>query len=93
MLFVLSNYKTSYEEVDISNHILNVESKLSHNQEIIVFNSKNPFSFNDLLFRYKYTQKYSTKTHSKSLTKYTQKHSQNIIQKDASKTITKTLSK
>ncbi len=54
IFFVLSNYKTSYEEVDISNHIRNIELKLSQNQEIIVFNSKNPFSFNDLLFRYKY---------------------------------------
>ena len=52
--FILSNYKTSYIETDISNQIRIVESNLSSNQEIIVFDSKNPFSFNDLLFRYKH---------------------------------------
>jgi len=52
--FILSNYKTSYIETDISNQIRMVESNLSSNQEIIVFDSKNPFSFNDLLFRYKH---------------------------------------
>ena len=54
-LFVLFNYKTSYLEVDISNEIQVVASNLSDNQEIIVFDSKNPFNFNDLLYRYKYT--------------------------------------
>ena len=50
----MSSYKTSYREIDISSQVRTVKSKLSPNQEIIVFDSKNPFSFNDLLFRYKY---------------------------------------
>ena len=54
IFFILSAYKTSYEEVDVSDHIRIIKSQLSRNQEIIVFNSKNPFSFNDLLFRAKY---------------------------------------
>ena len=54
IFFILSGYRTSYSEVDISSHIRAVQSKLSKDQEIIVFDSKNPFSFNDLLFRYKH---------------------------------------
>ncbi len=53
-ILYLANYKTSYLEVDIADKLRLVESNLSDNQELIVFNSKNPFNFNDLLFRYKY---------------------------------------
>ena len=51
LFFILINYKTSYNEVDISQELKKVKEGLSINQELIVFNSKNPFNFNDLMFR------------------------------------------
>ena len=44
----------SYESTDISATIETAKADLNRNQEIVIFDSKNPFSFNDLLFRYKY---------------------------------------
>ena len=51
LIFILINYKTSYREVDIEGELTEIKTTLLPNQEIIVFNSKNPFNFNDLLFR------------------------------------------
>ena len=49
---VLINYKTSYLEVDIAAKIKSLKTTLDDNQEVFVLDSKSPFNFNDLLFRY-----------------------------------------
>ena len=51
LVFIVANYKTSYQEVDIEYQLKEIKATLLPNQEVIVFNSKNPFNFNDLLFR------------------------------------------
>ena len=38
-----------YESIDISNALVEARSMLKDNQEIIVFDSKNPFNFRDIL--------------------------------------------
>ena len=47
----LLKHQTSYDSINISSVIEEVEKGLVENQEIIFLESKNPFSFNDLLFR------------------------------------------
>ena len=53
LLSGLFKYQTSYDQVDISAILKEVEKDLDKNQEIIILQSKNSFSFHDLLFRYK----------------------------------------
>ena len=50
LVFVLMDYRTGYRQVDNSLEIEQVESLLSDNQEVVRFESKNPFNFNDILF-------------------------------------------
>ena len=38
----------NYESIDISEALLSVRSTLKNNQEIVVFDSKNPFNFHDI---------------------------------------------
>ena len=52
LVFVLMDYRTGYRQVDNSLEIEQVESLLSDNQEVVRFESKNPFNFNDILFRF-----------------------------------------
>jgi len=42
-------YETKYDEVDISNALKSAVSNLKDNQQVIVFDSKNPFNFYDVL--------------------------------------------
>ena len=49
----LLKYQTSYDQVNISAILKEAEKDLGKNQEIIILQSKNSFSFYDLLFRYK----------------------------------------
>ena len=52
LFFMLLGYKTTYKKVDISSELELVKKTLSPNQSIVLLDSKNPFSFNDLLFRF-----------------------------------------
>ena len=47
-LFVFLS-RTTYDEVDISSALNKAKANLKENQEIIVFDSKNPFNFRDIL--------------------------------------------
>jgi dienelactone hydrolase len=53
LLFLASLYlflsRTTYDQVDISNALNKAKANLKVNQEIIVFDSKNPFNFRDVL--------------------------------------------
>ena len=49
VLLFLFLYKTKYDEVDISDALKQATSELKENQQIIVFDSKNPFNFHDIL--------------------------------------------
>ena len=42
-------YETKYDEVDISNALKIAVSSVEENQQVIVFDSKNPFNFYDIL--------------------------------------------
>ena len=42
-------HKTKYDEVDISDALKAAVSELKENQQIVVFDSKNPFNFHDIL--------------------------------------------
>ena len=42
-------YTTKYDQVDISNALKIVTLELEENQQIIIFDSKNPFNFHDIL--------------------------------------------
>ena len=46
-IFVSPNYRT----IDIADHIVKVKSELKNNQELIIFDSKNPFNFYDIFNR------------------------------------------
>ena len=48
-LLFLFLHKTKYDQVDISDALKIAASKLNENQQIIVFDSKNPFNFHDIL--------------------------------------------
>ena len=49
VLLFLFLYKTKYDEVDISDALKTAVSELKENQQILVFDSKNPFNFHDIL--------------------------------------------
>ena len=53
LLFLASLYlflsRTTYDQVDISNALNKAKANLKVNQEIILFDSKNPFNFRDIL--------------------------------------------
>jgi len=51
LFFVLTDYKTGYKEIDISDEIEEVKKTLIDGQHLIILESKNPFNFNDLIFR------------------------------------------
>jgi len=43
------NYRTTYDEYDNSDIINNISNNLKDNQELLVFESKNPFNFYDII--------------------------------------------
>jgi len=53
LLFLVCSYlflsRTTYDQVDISNALNKAKASLKVNQEIILFDSKNPFNFRDVL--------------------------------------------
>ena len=51
LLTGLLKYQTSYDPVDISGLLEQVEKDLGEDQEVVILQSKNSFSFYDLLFR------------------------------------------
>ena len=49
LLYYLFNYRTTYDEYDISPLLREVRETLNKDQELVVFNSKNPFNFYDII--------------------------------------------